>query len=153
MTCHHGRVRVIDFMPIETAAHGIVRLVEGIEGEVPTTGYRKSVAPSVHLRKLRRVAVQESDLEDGRDRRVRLPNEVRLCRGVWRVVISEHPASSWTVTRESAASLGLASRFITRVSHHDSEPVVPMTCPETFRRGLVSTCRSPARSDNARPSP
>jgi GH15 family glucan-1,4-alpha-glucosidase len=35
MACHHGRVRVIDFMPIEAAGHGIIRLVEGIEGEVP----------------------------------------------------------------------------------------------------------------------
>jgi GH15 family glucan-1,4-alpha-glucosidase len=33
-TCEGGRVRVIDFMPRGTDAHDIVRIVEGIDGEV-----------------------------------------------------------------------------------------------------------------------
>ncbi len=36
VTCDGGRVRVIDFMPPgATAEHDIIRIVEGIEGEVP----------------------------------------------------------------------------------------------------------------------
>jgi GH15 family glucan-1,4-alpha-glucosidase len=35
MTCVNGRVRVIDFMPVVSGRHDIVRLVEGLHGEVP----------------------------------------------------------------------------------------------------------------------
>jgi GH15 family glucan-1,4-alpha-glucosidase len=35
ITCDGGRARVIDFMPRGLALHDIVRIVEGIEGEVP----------------------------------------------------------------------------------------------------------------------
>jgi GH15 family glucan-1,4-alpha-glucosidase len=35
MTCPSGGIRLIDFMPVDTAAHGVVRLVEGLEGDVP----------------------------------------------------------------------------------------------------------------------
>lgn len=36
VTCDGGRVRVIDFMPPDASAeHDIIRIVEGIEGEVP----------------------------------------------------------------------------------------------------------------------
>src|SRR5262245_20736510 len=33
--CDTGRARLIDFMPPGVAAHDVVRIVEGIEGEVP----------------------------------------------------------------------------------------------------------------------
>jgi GH15 family glucan-1,4-alpha-glucosidase len=35
ITCESGRARVIDFMPPTPAEHDIIRIVEGIEGEVP----------------------------------------------------------------------------------------------------------------------
>ena len=35
ITCEGGRARVIDFMPPDGAEHDIIRIVEGIEGEVP----------------------------------------------------------------------------------------------------------------------
>src|SRR6516225_4589867 len=35
ITCDGGRVRVIDFMPMDTVGHDIIRIVEGLDGEVP----------------------------------------------------------------------------------------------------------------------
>ncbi|UJR85519.1 glycoside hydrolase family 15 protein [Sandaracinus amylolyticus] len=35
ITCDGGRARVIDFMPPGSAEHDIIRIVEGLEGEVP----------------------------------------------------------------------------------------------------------------------
>ncbi|WP_426749751.1 glycoside hydrolase family 15 protein [Myxococcus sp. Y35] len=35
LTCDNGRARIIDFMPPGAADHDIIRIVEGLEGEVP----------------------------------------------------------------------------------------------------------------------
>src|SRR5689334_23482294 len=52
------------------------------------------------------------------------------------IITTRSAPSSWTVTRESAASLGLASRFVTRVSHHDSDAGGPRDLWLAYRAGV-----------------